>query len=134
MMRYGLIVGAALALAACETTAALDLDDPAAQRLFAQSTPEYYATLSLANRIARSCPRYNYNAGLDVAMNEARNAVGRGSLSAASLSTAIEIETDVAERSFSAKHNVTLDIDDLCAAGDAEVLEGSAISALLVPV
>ena len=63
----------------------------------------------------------------------ARNEEGRGSLTAASLRNAIELETDVSGRSFEAKHGVDLTSDDLCAAGDAEVLEGSGISALLIP-
>lgn len=134
MKRIGLMFGAALALAACETGSARSFDDPAVQKLFTMSTPMYYASQSLASRVAQNCARYSYDSALDAQMNEARNEVGRGSLSANSLRRAIDLETDVSERSFSAKHDVTLGSDDLCAAGDAETLEGSAISALLIPV
>jgi hypothetical protein len=134
MILRGLILGAAVALAACSTTGtARSFDDPAVQKLFSQSTPMYYANLNLANQIAQSCARYDYDAELDFRLNEARNEVGRGSLAANAQRTAIELETDVARRSFQARHGVEIGVDDLCAAGDAEVLEGSAISALLIP-
>lgn len=133
MMTRGLMFGAAFALAACETGSVRSFDDPAVQQLFSMSTPRYYASLSLANQIAQSCARYSYDNALDSALNEARNEVGRGSLSANSQRTGIELETDVSRRSFSAKHDVDLATDDLCAAGDAEVLEGSALSAMLIP-
>jgi hypothetical protein len=132
MMIRGLMIGAALALAAC-TTGGRNLDDPAVQKLFNMSTPQYYANLTLANRIAQNCARYSYDAALDSALNEARNEVGRGSLSANSQRAGIELETDVSQRSFQVKHGVDITSDDLCAAGDAEVLEGSGISALLIP-
>ena len=133
-MTRGLMVCAALALAACSTTgAARSFDDPAVQKLFNMSTPQYYANLTLANRIAQNCARYSYDAALDSSLNEARNEVGRGSLSANSQRAGIELETDVSQRSFEVKHGVDITSDDLCAAGDAEVLEGSAISAMLIP-
>ena len=97
------------------------------------STPEYYATLTLAQRVAQACDQYAYDTALDVQLNEARNEVGRGSLSALSLRNAIELETDVARRSFEVKHNVDVSADNLCAAGDAEALEGTALSAMLIP-
>ncbi|WP_247226023.1 hypothetical protein [Yoonia sp. F2084L] len=131
-MTRGLMFGAALTLAAC-AAGGRSLDDPAVQKLFAMSTPQYYASLNIANQIAQSCPRYTYDAGLDSALNEARNEVGRGSLAAISQRNAIELETDVAQRSFAVKHDVEIPGGDLCAAGDAEILEGSAISAMLVP-
>jgi hypothetical protein len=134
MMTRGLMVGAALALAACATPGAVrSFDDPAVQKMFTQSTPMYYADLSIATQIAQSCARYTYDAALDFQLNEARNEVGRGSLSAIAQRNAIEIESDVAKRSFEARHGVEVGVDDLCAAGDAEVLEGSALSALLIP-
>ncbi len=110
------------------------MDDPAVQKLFTMSTPMYYANLTLATRIAQNCPRYNYDAALDQMLNDARNEVGRGSLAANAQRVGIDLETDVAKRSFAAKHDVDVDLDNLCAAGDAEVLEGSALSAMLVPV
>lgn len=128
------IIGAALALAACSTGgAARSFDDTAVQKLFLMSTPEYYANLSLANQVAQRCTRYRYDAALDSSLNEVRNEVGRGSLSANSQRVGIDLETDVSQRSFSVKHDVDLTSSDLCAAGDAEVLEGSGISAMLVP-
>ncbi|KQB98357.1 hypothetical protein AL073_05660 [Loktanella sp. 1ANDIMAR09] len=132
MMTRGLMLGAALTLAAC-ATGGRNLDDPAVQKLFNMSTPQYYASLTLANRIAQNCARYTYDAALDSALNEARNEVGRGSLAANSQRAGIELETDVSQRSFQVKHGVDITSDDLCAAGDAEVLEGSGISALLIP-
>jgi len=133
MMTRGLMLGAALGLAAC-AEGGLNFDDPAVQQLFTMSTPQYYANQSIANQIAQGCATYAYDTGLDAQLNEARNEVGRGSLGAASQRDAIDLETDVAERSFQAKHDVALGSDDLCAAGDAEKLEGSALSALLIPV
>lgn len=135
MIKQGLIFGAALlGLAACQTGAARSFDDPAVQRLYTMSTPEYYATLTLAQRVAQGCVRYSYDSALDVQLNEARNEVGRGSLSAFGLRNAIELETDVAKRSFEVKHNVNVSGEDLCPAGDAEVLEGTPLSAMLIPV
>ncbi len=133
MMTRGLMFGAVLTLAACATGGARSFDDPAVQKLFTMSTPMYFANLSLANTVAQNCARYSYDAALDAELNEARNEVGRGSLSALSLRDAIEVETDVSERSFMAKHDVELTGVDLCAAADAEALEGSALSALLIP-
>ena len=132
-MTRGLMLGAALTLAACAGTGARSFSDPAVQKLFVMSTPEYYASLTLANRIAQNCARYTYDAALDSSLNEARNEVGRGSLSANSQRAGIELETDVSKRSFEVKHGVDVTSDDLCAAGDAEALEGSGISALLIP-
>ncbi len=133
MMKYSLAMVAALGLAACDTGGARSFDDPAVQKLFTMSTPEYYANLTLAQRVAQGCARYTYDAALDAELNEARNEMGRGSLSARGLTNAIEIETDVSTRSFSAKHGVDVRADDLCSAGDAEVLEGTGLSALLIP-
>ncbi|WP_106743968.1 hypothetical protein [Yoonia maritima] len=136
MIIRGVMLGAALSLAACATGpgAARSFDDPAVQKLYNMSTPMYYATLKLANDVARSCPRYRYDAILDAELNEKRNEIGRGSLSAIPLRVAIETETGVSERSFVAKHGVELTGADLCGAADAETLEGTALSALLVPV
>ena len=134
-MTRGLMIGAALTLAACSTTgAARSFGDPVVQKLFSQSTPAYYANLTLATQIAQSCARYDYDAALDFQLNEARNEVGRGTLSAIAQRDAIDIESDVAKRSFQARHGVEVGANDLCAAGDAETLEGSALSALLIPV
>ncbi|WP_322892069.1 MULTISPECIES: hypothetical protein [unclassified Yoonia] len=136
MMIRGLMMGAALTLAACATGSgpARELSDPAVQRLLNMPTPEYYATLTLATRVAQNCARYRYDAELDSLMNERRNELGRGSLSANSQRNAIELETDVIQRSFGVKHGVEMTGSDLCPAADAEVLEGSALSAMLVPV
>jgi len=137
MMMRGLIIGTALTLAACATgpQAARSFDDPAVQKLFNLPTPQYYATLRIANRVAQTCARYNYDSVLDLQVNEKRNEVGRGSLSAIGLRAAIELENDVSERSFSAKHGVELSQGgDLCPAADAETLENSAMAAVLVPV
>ncbi|PJI92269.1 hypothetical protein BC777_1114 [Yoonia maricola] len=132
MMTRGLMFGAALTLAAC-ATGGRNLDDPAVQKLFNMSTPMYYANLTIANQIAQNCARYSYDTGLDAALNDARNEVGRGSLASNSQRAGIELETDVSQRSFEAKHGVELSSSDLCPAGDAEVLEGSGLSALLIP-
>ena len=136
MIGRGLILGAALTLAACATGsgAARSLDDPAVQQLDAMSIPRYYATVGIASQIAQNCARYRYDAVLDAELNEKRNAEGRGSLSAIGLRNAIDTEKDVSERSFAAKHAVELSGADLCPAADAETLENSALSAMLVPV
>ena len=134
MMKQGLIIGAAvLGLAACEQGSMRSMDDPAVQQLFTMSTPEYYATLTLAQRVAQGCEHYDYDTALDVDLNDARNEVGRGSLSAFGLRNAIELETDVAKRSFEVKHGVDVSTDNLCSAGDAESLEGTPLSAMLIP-
>ncbi len=135
MMGRGLIVGAALVVAGCsQQVATLNLDDVATQRLFQMPSPQYYATLAIANQVATNCARYSYNTEVDVLMNEERNKVGRGSLSAAGLRGAIDLEQDVSERAFSAKHGVELGAGaDLCPAADAEALEASAMSAVLTP-
>ena len=135
MMTRGLMLGAALTLAACSGTgAARSFDDPVVQNLFQLPTPMYYANLTLANRVAQNCARYSYDTALDQILNEARNEQGRGSLAANSQRSAIELETDVSKRSFEVKHSVDVAVDDLCAADDTEALEGSAISAMLIPV
>ncbi len=136
MMMRGLMFGAALTLAACATgsSAARPFSDPAVQKLYNLPTPQYYATLKIANQVAQNCARYRYDTALDLDVNEKRNEVGRGSLSAIGLRGAIELETDVSERSFTAKHGVELTGADLCPAADAEMLENSAMAAVLVPV
>ena len=128
------MIGAALTLVACSGTgASRSFDDPAVQKLFTMSTPLYYANLQIANQVAQNCASYTYDSALDMELNERRNEVGRGSLSAIGQRLAIEAETDVGQRSFAAKHGVELTGADLCPAGDAETLEGSALSALLIP-
>jgi hypothetical protein len=136
MMIRGVMLGAVLSLAACATGsgAARSFDDPAVQKLFVMPTPEYFATLTVATKVAQNCARYRYDAVLDSQLNEKRNEVGRGTLSASGQRNAIETETDVTQRSFMAKHGVELTGMDLCAAADAEVQEGTALSAVLVPV
>jgi hypothetical protein len=136
MIKRGILLGAALSLAACATGsgAARPFDDPAVQKLYTMSTPLYYATLKVATDVARNCDGYRLDAALDAELNEKRNEMGRGSLSAHPLRLAIETETDVSERSFEAKHGVLLTGADLCPAAAAETLEGTALSALLVPV
>ncbi|PUB19078.1 hypothetical protein [Yoonia sediminilitoris] len=136
MMRKLMIVGAALAVTACSTgpQPARPFDDPAVQKLYNMPTPEYYATLKIATMVAQNCARYSYDSALDLMVNEKRNEVGRGSLSALSLRNAIDLETEVSQRSFAAKHGVELTGADLCMAADAESLENSAIAAVLVPV
>ncbi|MFQ1700550.1 hypothetical protein ACJ5NV_08140 [Loktanella agnita] len=136
MMMRGLMIGVALtALAACETGsgAARSFDDPAVQKLYNLRTPEYFATMQVASVVARNCARYSFDTALEFEVNEKRNEVGRGTLSANGLRDAIDMETDVTQRSFAAKHGVDLTGGDLCAAADAETAEGSALSALLAP-
>lgn len=131
MMKHAIFLGAGLGLAAC--SGGLNLNDPAVEQLYTMPTPQYYATQTLANKIAANCDSYAYDAELDGLLNEARNEVGRGSLGARAQRNAIDLETDVSQRSFQAKHGVNLEFDDLCPAGDAEVLEGTALSAFLKP-
>ena len=134
MMTRGLALSAALVLAACGGSQPMrSMDDPAVQQLLGQSIPEYYGSLALANDVAFSCPRYTIDAALDAQVSDARNAVGRGSLAAGMQAAAIDLERDVSLRSFEAVHGVEVGLDDLCAAGDAEVARQSALSALLVP-
>lgn len=127
---------AVFALSSCATGPGLSrgVDDPAVQNLLALPVPDYFATLSVAADVARNCDRYRYDAELDSALNALRNANGTGSVAAASQRTAIVMETDVRQRSFLAKHALASVNTDLCPAGDAEMLENSAISAMLVPL
>lgn len=136
MMIRGLMVGAALTLAACATGsgAARPFEDPAVQKLYNLPTPQYFATIQLANRVAQNCARYRYDAILDADLNERRNEVGRGTLAARAFTSQIELESDVTTRSFQGKHGVDINGSDLCPAADAETLENSALSAMLVPV
>ncbi len=137
MMMRALTIGAVLTLAACATgpQGARSFDDPAVQKLYNLPTPQYYATLKIANQVAQSCVRYEYDRVLDLQVNERRNEVGRGSLSALGLRNQIDAETDVSQRSFNAKHGVDLSTGgDLCPAADAEYAENSTMAAVLVPV
>lgn len=136
MMKNFVMIGAVLAVSACASgpQAARPFDDPAVQKLYEMPTPQYYATLKMANLVAQNCVRYTYDAALDLMVNEKRNEVGRGSLAALSLRTAIDLEAEVSQRSFAAKHDVELTGDDLCPAADAESLENSAMAAVLIPV
>ena len=136
MMMRGMMICAALMLAACGgPQAARSFDDPAVQKLYNLPTPQYYATLKLGSQIAQNCARYTYDSVLDAQINEKRNEVGRGSLSALGLRNAIDLENEITARSFAAKHGVDPAAgDDLCPAADAETLEGSALSAVLIPV
>ena len=137
MMIRGLMIGAALTLAACATGSggARPFEDPAVQKLYNLPTPQYYATLKIANQVAQNCVRYRYDSALDLEVNEKRNEVGRGSLSALGLRNQIDLETDVSQRSFNVKHCVDIAAgDDLCPAADAEYAENSAMAAVLVPV
>ena len=137
MMMRALTIGAVLTLAACGagTGGARSFDDPAVQKLYNLPTPQYYATLKIANQVAQNCVRYRYDSALDLEVNERRNEVGRGSLSALGLRNQIDLETDVSQRSFNAKHGVDITAgDDLCPAADAEYAENSAMAAVLVPV
>ena len=111
------------------------MNDPAVQRLFTASTPDYYAALNIAGQIAKSCPRYTYDSVLDLEINERRNEAGRGSLAALSLSREIERATIAARAAFAQRHGVDLTSGraDLCAAADVEAREGSALSAVLIP-
>lgn len=130
------IIAGAVALSACASAPqpARPFEDPAVQKLFALQTPQYFATLRLANTIALTCPRYSYDTALDFLLKDKRNEVGRGTLSAVGLGNAIDLEQDVTDRSFMAKHGVALVGDDLCPAADVERAEGTALSAILVPV
>ncbi len=137
MMIRGMVIGAALTLAACATgpSGARPFEDAAVQKLYNLPTPQYYATLEIASGVAQNCARYSYDPGVQALVNEKRNEVGRGSLSALGLRNSIELETDVSQRSFNAKHGVDLSTgEDLCPAADAETLENSAMAAVLVPV
>ena len=136
MMVRGLMIGATLTLAACGTGsgAGRSFDDPAVQQLFNMSTPQFFATTKIANQVAQNCARYRYDAILDAQLNERRNEVGRGTLSARAIRDAIELESSVSERGFTAKHGVELTGADLCPAADAETLQNTPLSAMLVPV
>lgn len=137
MMIRAIMTGAAFTLAACATgpQSARSFDDPAVQKLFTMTTPQYYATMQLGSQIAQNCARYTFDSALEPVVNEKRNEVGRGSLSASALRDAIELETSVTTRSFAAKHALDPALTgDLCPAADAEILEGSALSAVLIPV
>lgn len=122
-----------LALSGCAVPAPLPaLDTPGAQALLAMPLPEYGARIRLARQIAADCGRYAYNDQMQVAVGAARPDTAGGSLEALRQRGGIDVATDVATRSFQARHRVTVGASDLCAAGDAEFAEGSPIGVLLV--
>ena len=136
MMTRVWLIGAAFGLAACASgpEGARAFEDPAVQKLYNLPTPQYYATLEIATKVAQNCARYSYDSAVDLLVNEKRNEVGRGSLTALGLSNQIELERDVSGRSFAGRHGVELDSGaDLCPAADAEYQQNSAIAAVLVP-
>ncbi|MFN3663925.1 hypothetical protein [Yoonia sp.] len=136
MIRRAAVIAAGLVLAACATGGGpqRDLSDPAVRQLLQLPVPQYFATVAVATTLTRNCPRYRFDAELESMINQSRNAAGQGSLVAAAQRTGIELETDVMQRSFAAKHRVDLQTSDLCPAADAEALQNSALSALLVAV
>ena len=133
MMRFGATVVAVVALLGCvESGPALRLDEPAVAKLYDLPIPHYYATMTLAGQLAAGCASYRYDIAQDQALSEARNAEGRGSLSALALQNAIDVETDVTRRSFLAKHGLASLEGDTCAVIASEKAEQSPLSALLI--
>ena len=135
MIWRGCII-ALVALSACATGPGpvRSVDDPAVQRLLALPVPDYFATLSIAADVARNCAQYRFDVELESDLNRLRNANDAGTVAAAAQRSAITLETDVRQRSFVAKHALPAFGGDLCPAADAELLENSPISALLVPL
>ncbi|MFU8823084.1 hypothetical protein [Yoonia sp.] len=136
MIGRAAIVVIGFGLSACATGSGpvRDMSDPGVVALSQLPVPQYFATVAVATQVARNCARYRFDAELESLVNQTRNAADRGSLAAATQRAAIEVETDVMQRSFIARHQVDFAGGDLCAAADAELLSASALGALLAPV
>jgi len=131
MIRAGLSVFALAAVAACSSGPAVNLDTPAVQNILSQPFPEYAAKLRIAQQIAASCDRYDFNMDMQVALSAARPDTANGRLIEFRQVRGVELAKDVETRSFQAKHGVVVGVDNLCAAGDREVAEQTGISAFL---
>lgn len=122
----------ALALAGCAAAPVpIDLNTPAIQSLMAQPLPEYAAKMRVARQIALSCDQLAFNERVVAAISAARPDTSQGRLEAIRQQAGISLATDVELRSFLAKHNVSVDAENLCAAGAQEMNEQTAISAFL---
>jgi len=135
MARLALLIAASL-LVACggpQKRSFRSFDHPGVQALFQQSVPSYYATVTLARTLGGTCPRYDLDDVLLADLDARREAEGRGPSAAILDRAAIEVETDVSARQFQVKHAIGLGRDPGCAAIDRELIENTALSALLVP-
>ena len=131
MIRAKLSVLALAAVAACSSAPAVNLDSPVVQNILSQPFPEYAAKLRIAQQIAASCDRYDFNMDMQVALSAARPDTANGRLIEFRQVRGVELAKDVETRSFQAKHGVVVGVDNLCAAGDREVAEQTGISAFL---
>ncbi len=100
----------------------------------ANPVPEYYAEVGLAAQVAQACPRYRFDDALYAEMAARRSAAGEGDRAALGQRDAIEAMGDIRLREFRARHGTVPGQGDVCAAADAEIARGSALSALLVPL
>ena len=118
-----------------ETSETLDLSDispvtSVEQKLVQMSALEFYATQSVALRIAKACESLNFdlrrNADLVALRGDPEGRFGivvrRGTVRA----KAAELTADLVE-----KHGVDLATSDLCDVGRAEISEGTALSGTL---
>lgn len=122
MKRY---LVAACVLAGC--AAPETLSGPAVQAALALPQVQLNGANVLARTIAADCNRYEASDRIFAAILDARSLNSVGNFAA------IDVEVDVATRSFQAKHGITVGVDNTCAAIDAEIAEGTALSAFLVP-
>jgi len=121
----------ALAVGCSPSQNSIDLSTPALQNILSQPFPEYAAKLRIAQQIAASCDRYDFNMDMQVALSAARPDTANVRLIEFRQVRGVELAKDVETRSFQAKHGVVVGVDNLCAAGDREVAEQTGISAFL---
>ena len=122
-------------LAACDANSrpARAFSDPAVQKLFSLPVPDYAGTARLAQQVTKSCPRYRFDSAVYANVNKKRNAEGRGSTAAKSLTGGVDVMTSVLTREFQGDYGVTVGQSDLCTAADQESAKNSALAALLAP-
>lgn len=122
-------------LAACDANSrpARAFSDPAVQKLYGLPVPDYAGTARLAQQITVSCTRYRFDIAVYSNVNKKRNAEGRGSTAAKTLTGGVDVMTSVLTREFQGDYGVTVGQSDLCAAADQESAKNSALASLLAP-
>lgn len=113
-------------LAGC--TAPKTISGPGVTAALNLPTVQFNGAAVLAREVAAGCPQYSASDQNLQALIAARNEPFQGSVAA------IDIEVDVAKRSFQAKHGIIIGADNTCAAIGAEFEEGTALSVFLAPV
>lgn len=106
---------------------------PAEQELIQMEKTEFYATQSLALRIAKQCEALNFDFRRHADI-EALRGEGGGGFGLPFRGRSVRARATELDAEFAAKHGVDLAEGDLCAAGQAERTAQSAVSGTLRPV